>query len=255
MTSVVLNSVSKRFRGASGTVTALDNISLEVPSGQFVVLVGQNGSGKSTLLKILAGRDDADSGQVMIEPSPTRSAHPSGPVVSAFVAQDPRRGTADDLTVEEHLELARLRRMPRPFGRAVRRSKHAQVARQPQARALRPRMHAQAETLSGGERQLLALEMAAAIGSKLFLLDEPTASLDRANADYCLSEISKMSAELGATIFLVTHDLFAAAKMGDRLLVLADGRIAWDIDKESKGALTAEDIFRLVDPGESEGAR
>jgi putative tryptophan/tyrosine transport system ATP-binding protein len=254
MTGVVLDSVSKRFRGPGGTVTALNDVSLEVPSGQFVVLVGHNGSGKSTFLKLLAGRDEADTGKIVIDPVAVDPAISDSSTVSTFVAQDPRRGTADDLTVAEHLELARLRRIPRPFGRAVRGGQQAEAARQPRARALQSRVQAEAETLSGGERQLLALEMAAATGTKLFLLDEPTASLDRSNANYCLAEIERMSAELGATIFLVTHDLFAAARMGDRLLVLVDGRISCDMSKESKGALTAEDILRLVDSGEAKGA-
>jgi putative ABC transport system ATP-binding protein len=247
MTAITLNSVTKRFRGPGGSVTALDKVVLEIPSGQFVVIVGHNGSGKSTLLNLLAGKEIPDEGSILMRAASEDADVRCAPVIS-FVEQDPRRGTADDLTVAEHLHLAELKTNPKLF-RTGSQGAPSEDAR-PSAPGLREKMSADAETLSGGQRQLLTLEMAAAAGASLILLDEPTASLDRANANYCLSQIERLNNSLGATILLVTHDLVAAARMGDRLIVLVDGKVKWDKMKQSKRDLSAEDVFRLIETSE-----
>jgi putative tryptophan/tyrosine transport system ATP-binding protein len=242
MTAIRLNSVTKRFRGPGGSVTALDKVELEIPSGQFVVIVGHNGSGKSTLLNLLAGKEMPDEGVISMN-SASGDADARGTPNISFVEQDPRRGTADDLSVAEHLHLATLKTSPSIFGRI-------DQGRRASASGLQEKLSADAESLSGGQRQLLTLEMAAAGGASLILLDEPTASLDRVNATYCLSEIERLNSTLGATIILATHDLVAAARMGDRLIVLVDGQVKWDKTNQSKRSLSAEDIFRLIETGE-----
>lgn len=245
MNAISLRSVTKHFRGPAGKVTALDDVTLDVSSGEFVVIVGHNGSGKSTLLNLVAGRDTPDEGWISIDSSGDKAGDRKGAIAFAVV-QDPRRGTADDLSVWEHLLLAGLRGMPRPFGGTNGAGlSHLSTGG---ASGLGAKMDSDAETLSGGQRQLLSLEMAVSRRASLILLDEPTASLDRTNASYCLSQIERMKSELGATILLVTHDLVAASRIGERLIVLVDGKVKCDM-KEDKRELSAEDIFRLVEIG------
>jgi putative ABC transport system ATP-binding protein len=247
MIGVHLQSVTKRFQAADGEVAALDDLTLTIAPGDFVVIVGHNGSGKSTLLNIIAGRDRPDEGTV----STTEAGAPPRKRIAAHsaavVVQDPARGTACDLTVEEHLLLARLPRVPRPFATAVRRGRATFAPLQLAEPSLRAKMKTEAIALSGGERQLLALEMAIARHAGLILLDEPTASLDRANAQRCFAYIQRMNLEHGATVILVTHDLVAATEAGERLLVLGEGRIQCDVSGSEKKALKATTLFSLTE--------
>jgi putative ABC transport system ATP-binding protein len=231
-------------------VVALEGLDLAVAAGELVVLVGPNGSGKSTLLDIIAGKQAANSGSIV--------AHfPDGPrdwsrlnardrsrhVVR--IHQDPANGTDDDLTVAEHLRLAALRACPIPFMPAIPRAVLARIGDGLAHSVLATKLNSLVAELSGGQRQLLALEMAAARRARILLLDEPTASLDAHNAAFCFQRIEELRRQIGATVIIVTHDLAAAAAVGDRLLVLRKGRISADLRGREKASLRAGDIFGL----------
>lgn len=250
MIALSLRGVSKSFAASSGVIRALDGFSLDIPAGQFVVIVGPNGSGKSTLLNLIAGTEHLDSGTIRAVdkhgdfdwgalPATDRSRRLSR------VHQDPKRGSASELSVGEHLRLAELSHAPNPFLVALTAQRKAALSEIIMGSALQGRIDAAAGDLSGGQRQLLALEMATARKTDLLLLDEPTASLDRGNSALCLDRIEALQRERSSTTVLVTHDLTAAARIGDRLIVLADGRVTADVAGPAKSILKPEDVFRL----------
>lgn len=250
MIGLRLKQISKRFVAPDGgAIIALEDLSVEIAPGQFVVVVGPNGSGKSTLLNLVAGQEHPDLGTVTanIEGRDRDWTHVSSRRRSRYVArihQDPAAGTAGDLTVSEHLRLGELSRVPIPFLTAVP-SRSRKTMGDRLSSALSTKVDANVSELSHGQRQLLALEMAAARSAQILLLDEPTASLDRDNAAFCMRRTRELQTQLHTTILLVTHDMAIAAQFGDRLLVLRDGRLQADMAGVEKAALKPEDVFHL----------
>lgn len=244
--------VSKRFEAPGGSeVVALESLSLEIDPGEFVVVVGPNGSGKSTLLNLIAGRERPDTGRIFAKLSGgerdwLRISPGKRSVYIARIHQDPSAGTAADLSVAEHLRLATLERLPAPFGAAISGRMRQAFAARLEPVGLASRLDVSAGDLSHGQRQLLGLEMAAMRRAQLLVLDEPTASLDRKNASFCMRRIQEFHEELRATVLLVTHDMADAAQFGQRLIVLKDGRLHADLSGPKKAALRPEDVFRLA---------
>jgi putative ABC transport system ATP-binding protein len=245
-----LEGISKRFSGPDGgLVTALDNLSLTIPNGEFLVVVGPNGAGKSTLMKLLSGRERASSGTItaVVDGKGQDWTIPTARTRRQIgqIRQDPVAGTVDELTVGENLRFASLAAIPIPFRTALSEKWRKRAIDLLDPTALARKTGALASELSHGQRQLLALEMAAARSVQLLLLDEPTASLDRKNADFCMRRVEDLRKGLTATVLLVTHDMSIAAAHGDRLVVLRDGRIAADLAKNEKADLRPEDVFKL----------
>jgi len=251
MLALRIQNVSKRFVYPGGnSVEALRDVSVNIQPSEFVMIVGANGSGKSTFLNVIAGQMVPDSGAIYATVDKrernwsTASARSRGRLV-ARVHQDPRAGSVDDLSVLENLRLSTFAGLPSPllpslFG-TRKRQLQGIIAQTP----LSDKGAALAGELSQGQRQLLALEMAAGRNVKLFLLDEHTASLDRANAAATMVRTEQLCSALGATTLMITHDLLIAKQYGNRLLVFQDGRIASDIQGSDKRALTVADIARL----------
>lgn len=253
MIGLTFSGVSKRFQAPIGEIVALAGLDLAIPAGQFAVIVGANGSGKSTLLNVAAGDDRPDSGTIKAVLAAEETEWSGLPANQrsqrvARVHQDPARGAAEELTVAEHLRLVRLGARPAVFAPALSRRDRADLADRLRGSAIEAKFDAAVAELSGGQRQLLALEMAVARRADLWLLDEPTAALDRHNAAFCLERTGALQRALGITVLLVTHDLNAASRLGDRLIVLQDGKLKADIDGAAKARLSPEDIFRLCDP-------
>lgn len=250
MIKLQLKGVSKHFAAPDGEVTvALDNISLAIAQGEFVIIVGPNGSGKSTLMKVLSGRERTSSGTITAVVDGKRHDwnHPNARMRKRIgqIRQDPVAGTVDELTVAENLRFASLPRYPLPFRRALPAAWLRRAQETLSIASLATKTGAFASELSHGQRQLLALEMAAARSVQLLLLDEPTASLDRKNANFCMQRVEALRAQLAATVLLVTHDMVIASEYGDRLLILRDGKIVADLVGDEKRNLGPEDVFRL----------
>jgi len=240
---LVLDDVSHSFEQWGHRVDALSNVTLCVETGEWVNLIGPNGSGKSTLLNMVAGNLAPKSGSVIF-PGEGLS-NPSKQEIAGMVFmiyQDPSKGTAPSLTVVEHLIAAD----------QVKNREHVSLKalRKEYASDLRTfRLDADLDqpvySLSGGQRQLLAILIANLRRAPILLLDEPFAALDPARATVC-REAVEMLHGLGKTIILVTHDISLAVSLGTRTVGLRDGEIIYD--KEAGDRLGA-DVSAIWAPG------
>jgi putative tryptophan/tyrosine transport system ATP-binding protein len=226
-----LRDITVAFSRWGQKVVALDRVSLTVPEGQWLILVGPNGSGKSTLIRAVSGRVQPDKGQVLVNGKSVAGMSPAELANNVFhVHQDPLLGTAPILTVFENLAVAdhqaRLDREPK----RLLAKKYCEMLR---PLGLGERLKQPVRTLSGGERQLLALLIARLRPSSIVLLDEPLAALDPFKAEVCMREISDLSRR-GKTIIQVTHNQEHAALLGDRTVALQGGRVVYDEGKDSR---------------------
>lgn len=223
--AVEIRGLTVTFSRWGQSVTALDQVNLTIPKGQWVMLVGHNGSGKSTLLKAISGRLTPNGGQIAIGGKQIGRMSSSEIAEQVFhVHQDPLMGTAPKLTMIENLMVADHKAQVEGASRRELSQKYRDLL---QPLGLAERMKQLARYLSGGERQLIALLIARLRPSGLMLLDEPLASLDPAKAETCMESIRLLNKE-GKTIIQVTHDPILAADGGDRTIVMAHGNLVYD---------------------------
>jgi multiple sugar transport system ATP-binding protein len=212
MGSLTLRAVTKSF-GATDVIKGVD---LEVRDGEFVVFVGPSGCGKSTLLRIVAGLEDATSGDVEIDGRRVNATAPANRGI-AMVFQT--YALYPHLTVRDNMALA-LRQAGRPRDEIA-----ASVARAAGMLALEPLLDRRPAELSGGQRQRVAIGRAIVRKPALFLFDEPLSNLDAALRVATRIEIARLHRELRATMIYVTHDQIEAMTLADRIVVLNAGRI------------------------------
>jgi NitT/TauT family transport system ATP-binding protein len=205
--SVQLSTVTKVFGRGSSAVRALDQISLEVPQGEFTCLIGASGCGKSTLLSLIAGLEQPTSGAVSV----------SGRVALMF--QEP--ALFPWLTAAGNVEVA-LR--AHGIGRAERRQRTAELI---EAVHLGGFGGKRPHELSGGMRQRVALARALAQDADVLLMDEPFGALDAMTRDLLHDELDRVRAGRQLTIVFVTHNVREAVRLGDRVVVLSSrpGRV------------------------------
>ncbi len=213
MASVSLRHLSKTF---TPPTPVLDDISLEVRDGEFVAILGPSGCGKSTILRCLAGLEAPTSGDLLIGDRRVNDIPPAERDV-AMVFQS--YALYPHLTVQQNLEFPlRMRRVPAP----ERPRRVEAVSTRLGLADLLDRMPAQ---LSGGQRQRVALGRALVREPAVFLFDEPRANLDATLRVQLRSELMALHASLGATMLFVTHDQAEALTMGQRLVVMHQGRV------------------------------
>jgi putative ABC transport system ATP-binding protein len=240
-------------RGSPDERRALDDVSLDIASGSFVVVIGSNGAGKSTLLNAIAGVVELDAGAITIGTSEvTRWPVHRRAALLARVLQDPMQGTLPTLSVEENMALAEMRAAGRGLGRAITRARRERYAAllAPYGLGLETRLRASAGTLSGGQRQVLALAMAAMASPQVLLLDEHAAALDPRTAGVVMAATLRAVAARELSTLMVTHNMQHAIRYGDRLLMMEAGRILLDVAGEEKARLTVDKLverFRLAD--------
>jgi len=242
-----LDNISATFyRGTPNEVQALDAVSVAIGDGEFVMVVGANGSGKSTLLNVIAGSVLADHGTVMIDDENLSrwDAHRRADRV-ARVFQNPFSGTAPSMTVVENLRLASLRGMSKGLRIGLNRDTRSALAHRLEEldMGLEKRLDTPVGRLSGGQRQALTLLMATLREPKILLLDEHTTALDPRSADRVMALTSRMIVRHRLTTLMVTHDLDLATRVGTRLIMMSEGRIASDLAGEAMRNLTAEDLL------------
>ena len=249
---LVIEDLKKVFNpGTVNEKTALNGISLHVEKGDFITLLGSNGAGKSTLFNAIAGTFPIDTGRILIDgqnvtftPEYKRSKY------IGRLFQDPLKGTAPSMTIEENLALAFLRASTRTdtFSRISKQDRERfRDALKQLDMGLEDRMKTPVGTLSGGQRQALTLLMATIVPPKLLLLDEHTAALDPAAAEKILRLTNEIVAKNNTTCLMITHNMHQAMRTGSRTLMMSDGRIVLDLKgKEREGLTTAQllEMFR-----------
>lgn len=250
-----LENIKKTFNtGTINEKTALDGINLHLPEGDFATIVGSNGAGKSTMFHAIAGLFYADHGSIILdnknisfEPEYKRSR------VIGRLFQDPMKGTAPHMTIEENLALSYLRNSRHKnafFGRVTKaerdefREKLSELGM-----GLEDRMKQPVGLLSGGQRQALTLMMATVVVPKLLLLDEHTAALDPATAEKVLKITEDVVRDNNITTLMVTHNMKNALALGNRTLMMDSGKIVLDIRDEERSGLTAKDLLEKFKQG------
>ena len=225
---------------------ALGGIDLNIPHGQFITVIGSNGAGKSTLLNILSGEARCFKGSVHLdEKDITQWPVQQRARYIARVFQDPLKGTCEDLTIEENLSLAQMRTERRSLRPAVKQRFKA-IFREKIASlnlGLENRLKDKVGLLSGGQRQAVSLLMASLSSMKLLLLDEHTAALDPKTASFILELTREIVSEQQLTVLMVTHSMKQALSMGDRTIMLHQGKMVLDIEGDERRHMTTQKLL------------
>ncbi len=225
---------------------ALCGVSLDLAEGDFVTVIGGNGAGKSTLLNAIAGVWPVDAGSISIGgedvtglPDFKRAR------LIGRVFQDPMTGTAATMQIEENLALAKRRGKSRTLRWGVTRAEREEYKAQLATLnlGLEDRLTTKVGLLSGGQRQALTLLMATLEKPKLLLLDEHTAALDPKTAEKVLEATERIVTEHGLTTLMITHNMKDAIVHGNRLIMMHEGRIIYDVAGEAKQNLRVKDLL------------
>ena len=244
---LVMDGIVKTF--FPGTVNerrALAGLSLTLDEGDFVTVIGSNGAGKSTLLNSISGRIAVGGGTISIDGrrvNRLREFQRARYVGRVF--QDPMAGTAPNLTIEQNLALAARRGRPRGLGRGLTRKQRERFREELRVLelGLEDRLHAKVGLLSGGQRQALSLLMAGFTQPRILLLDEHTAALDPQRADLVTRLTQRIVEQGGLTTLMVTHNMEQALALGNRLIMMHEGRIVFEATEERKRKLTVPDLL------------
>ncbi|MCU0444415.1 MAG: ATP-binding cassette domain-containing protein [Microscillaceae bacterium] len=244
---IYLQNLAKTFaKGSANEVRALDNVSLQIAQGEYVVLVGANGSGKSSLLNAIAGSFWLDSGSIKfgeVEVSQLPDYQRSKWIARIF--QNPLSGTAPDLSILDNFRLAALRTQKKGFGIGI--NRHFRQKVQEKIALLQMGLENKIDqamgSLSGGQRQALTLIMAIMDNAQILLMDEPTAALDPKSAHNVMQKAAQISQEFRLTTVLVTHDLKDAHQYGSRVIQMQNGKVIRDLDFEQKKQLSRADLL------------
>ena len=246
---LTLDNITKTF--APGTVNekkALDGLSLHLAPADFVTILGSNGAGKSTLFGAIAGTFLPDSGTITLDgrditklPDYKRSKY------IGRLFQDPLKGTAPNMTIEENMALAYLRASERrsPFSMVTANDRRDFRDRLSQLElGLEDRMKQPVGLLSGGQRQALTLLMATLVTPKLLLLDEHTAALDPATAEKVLKLTREIVADRKITCLMITHNIPSALALGNRTIMMRSGNIVMELEGEQRKNMTTDQLLK-----------
>ncbi len=244
-----ITSVNKTFN--AGTVdekVLFNDFNFNVADGEFVSVIGSNGSGKTTLLNIISGAVEVDSGNILLdgEDIKTKKDYRRAKRIGR-VFQDPARGTSPSMTIWENLSLAdnkgKLFSLSRGLNRARKDFYRTQL--ETLGMGLENRLNTVAGTLSGGQRQALALIMATLVTPDLLLLDEHTAALDPKAADTVMQLTDRIIKDKNITSLMVTHNLRYAVEYGTRTIMMHDGGIVIDSSGEDKANKSIDDYLKV----------
>lgn len=243
-----IKNITKVFgKGTVNEKVALTDVSLHLNEGDFVTVIGGNGAGKSTLLNCISGVYSVDEGAVTINGVDVTKMpeHKRARFVSR-VFQDPLLGTAADMQIEENLAIASQRGQRRGLKWNVtkRESQHLKEVVSSLGLGLENRMSTKVNLLSGGQRQALTLLMATMNKPSILLLDEHTAALDPKTAQKVLDLTHKITTENNQTTIMITHNMKDAITYGNKLIMMSEGRIIFQVEGEEKQRLTVNDLLQ-----------
>ena len=243
-----ISHVSKSFNiGTPVQKDALIDLNLHLNEGDFVTVIGGNGAGKSTMLNAVAGVFDVDQGSIKIAGvDVTKYPEYKRAKLIGRVFQDPMMGTAADMSILENLAMANRRGKTRSLSWGVSKSEPEQFKEKLShlGLGLEERMTSKVGLLSGGQRQALTLLMATLQRPKLLLLDEHTAALDPRTAKKVLELTTEIVEEQQLTTLMVTHNMKDAIRIGNRLIMMHEGQIIYDVKGEEKKNLTVADLMK-----------
>lgn len=253
---LTLTNVRKTFnKGTINEKKALNGIDLHLDPGDFVTIIGGNGAGKSTMLNMIAGVYPIDSGKIVIdgvnisrEPEYKRAKY------IGRVFQDPMMGTAAGMEIQENLALAFRRGQKRGLRWGIK-SEEKEFYYDALSRlglGLQGRMTSKVGLLSGGQRQALTLLMATLKQPKLLLLDEHTAALDPKTAKKVLDLTEEIVDSQKLTALMVTHNMNDAIHIGNRLIMMHEGKIIYDVSGEAKKKLQVADLLQKFEEASGE---
>ena len=232
--------------GTPDEMRLFEDFSFGVPQGAFVSVVGSNGSGKTTMLNLICGTVQPEAGKIVFDGRDITSV--SAVKRAAWIGrvfQDPKAGTCAHLTILENLALADNKGRAYNLGRGVpkNRREHYRALLSQCGMGLENRLDTPVGTLSGGQRQSLALIIATMSDIRLLILDEHTAALDPKSSETIMVLTNDLIQQRGITTVMVTHNLRYAVTYGDRLLMMHQGRTVVDRSGEEKRALAVDDLL------------
>jgi len=244
---ITLQNIQKVFnKGEVNEVCALNDVSLTIQRGEYLVLVGSNGSGKTTLLNVISGAENVTSGKVLFENNDvTKLPEYKRSQWIARVFQNPLSGTAPDLSILDNFRLAALRTESKKpvIGVNAAFKKLVQDRISTLGMGLENKVEQAMGTLSGGQRQALTLLMSVMDHTDILLLDEPTAALDPRSAKIILETADALIKQYKLTAVLITHNLRDAHQYGSRIIQMAEGKVLKDMDAPAKNELQLQDMF------------
>ncbi|MDE6659087.1 MAG: ABC transporter ATP-binding protein [Eubacterium sp.] len=257
-----IKNVYKTFNpGTVNEKRALNGIDLTLNEGDFVTVIGGNGAGKSTMLNMIAGVYPVDSGTITIDGQDvTKLPEYKRAKFLGRVFQDPMNGTAADMQILENLALASRRGKFRTLAPGVSKKEKAGYIELLKSLdlGLETRLTSKVGLLSGGQRQAITLLMATLKKPKLLLLDEHTAALDPKTAHKVLELTTKIVERDNLTTVMITHNMKDAIAIGNRLIMMNDGKIIYDVSGEEKKKLTTADLlekFKITSGSELDNDR
>ncbi len=246
-----INNIRKTFNaGTVNEVKALQGVSIEIEEGSFVCVLGTNGSGKSTTLNAVAGTFLTDEGSITLDGVDiTKWGEHKRAKFIGRVFQNPYSGTAPNMSIQENLALAMKRGKSRGLGWGLPKSAvdDFKAMVRPLNMGLEDRLENPIGKLSGGQRQALTLLMATALKPKLLLLDEHTAALDPKTASKVIDLTQQVISRDKLTTLMVTHSMQQAVNLGDRIIMMHQGKVAYDFRGEEKKRLKVNDLLTLFD--------
>jgi len=242
-----ISNVHKTFHtGKANQVNAVNGVTLNINTGEFVVIVGANGSGKTTLLDMVAGSVFPNSGSITLNGKDvTKLADYQRSAWIARVFQNPVSGTASELSILDNFRLAAIRTRSKGLSIGINETFKNQVRERISTlgMGLENKIEQPMGTLSGGQRQALTLLMSVMDNCKILLLDEPTAALDPKSAQIVMKTADDLISHYRLTAILITHNLKDAFSYGNRLILMGEGRVLKDLDKTQKSVLKQNDLF------------
>lgn len=242
-----IKDIYKTFNpGTQTEKRALNGVSLTLNDGDFVTVIGGNGAGKSTTLNAVAGVWPVDSGSIILDGiDVTKLSEHKRAKYLGRVFQDPMTGTAATMSILENMAVAARRGKSRGLKWGVTNEEKELYMEQLKKidLGLEDRLTSKVGLLSGGQRQALTLLMATIQKPKLLLLDEHTAALDPKTAKKVLTLTDEIIAENKLTAIMITHNMKDAIQYGNRLVMMHEGRIIYDVAGEEKKNLQVSDLL------------